>query len=197
MARSIEKTNVDGYAVNGKCVLKAVMDVKINQLSSLLATQDFAVLKNVVSKKMTLEAVSTDQLKDYLGMEVILEPHLKTELAEFRINLPTNPKSIGKYLELIKNTKGKFVNDLIEKRVVVEVWEFYSVFESDIRFVIDPNLKLTYEGLLIPELEEIMDNVKMEEVPDEPSVLEMKLTDTKLKGDVIEHQLGTRPIVNE
>ena len=202
MAGSIERTRVDGHAVNGKCVIKATMDMSINQLSSFGKDGDMAHFKKVTSKKMTLEAVSTENLREYLGMEVILEPHLKETLGEYRIALPTNPKSVARYVELLKGTKGKYVNELIEKRVIVEIWEYYSVFESDLRFVIDSNLKIQSEGYLIPELHDLLESGKLESAPDEISMLDVDLTNTKAKGDVVERVIlpertNDIPISNE
>lgn len=186
MAGSIERTRVDGHAVNGKCVIKATMDMSINQLSSFGKDGDMAHFKKVISKKMTLEAVSNEHLKEYLGMEVILEPGLKQSLGDYRIGLPTNPKSVARYVELLKSTKGKYVNELIKKGVIVEIWEYYSIFESDIRFVIDNTLKIEETESLIPELNKILDSCALEDSPDEVSILDVDLTNTKAKGDVVE-----------
>jgi len=166
MEHNVEKTRVDGYAINGKCIIKATMDIGINQLASFSKDTDMGHFKKVVSKKMTLEAVSTDNLKEYLGMEVILEPHFKQNLGEFRIALPTNPRSIAQLVELIKSTKGKYINQLVEDHIVVKVWEYYSIFESDLRFVVDSTLKIESDGYLIPELNTLIESGEMENKPD-------------------------------
>ena len=179
MEFSKESTRVNGYAVNGRCIVKGTMKIPIQTIRAFMSSKDIDSFKKVTTSKITLEAASSEKFFGHIGKEVILENSLRQTLPNYETLAIDNPKSLRNIILLIESTKGKLINDLIIDHVEVEVWKFFNIFESDISFIIDDTLKTESTGLLIPELE---GKELKEGEADEPSVLDLNLENTKLKG---------------
>ena len=184
-----QKTLVNGYAINGRCVVKATMDMTISQIWSFIKTKDENAFNKVVSKEITLVSTSNENMIPYIGTKVALDNSYKNSLFKHRFLAINNPRSLNNVMELLKNTKGKIVNDLINEKVKVEIWEYYLLFDSDITFLTDDNIKIESPGYLIPELE---DRELAEGEQDEPNVLELDVHNTKLSASDINARLEVK-----
>lgn len=174
------KTNCNVQPLHGRSIVRGVIDLKAQQLQS----------KNVSDKtffkSFHLEGTSAKSLVDYVGSEILIDKKLQQELHLYKYDKVFNPRDADTLKELLDNTPGKVVNELIRKGTKIETWIYLLIWDNDIVGVINNEWKYIGEGSLIPELDDVLQETK--DLPDEPTLI-----DTDFKGKTV--QDNVKPLI--
>ena len=181
----IFKTNCNVQPLHGRSIVRGTIYLKAQQLQS----------KNVSDKtyfkSFHLEGSAAPSLADHIGKEILIDKKLQAELHLYKYDKVFNPRDADLLKELLDNTPGKIVNELIKNGIEIETWIYLLLWDNDIVGIVDKDWKYESNGKsLIPELDELTKTIEVKPGEDEPNLIDVDFKGKKVQENII-------PMINQ